>query len=314
MARPRYRPGSTHSFEVKRNRGVRKMGPYLASRLLINDRRALYLLDQGEVKLNGVRVGLDDEVDVFSGSVVTVRFPDEWPPYLKPTEMELDIIYEDDCMVVLNKPAGIVVHPARGHLSGNTIQNGLIHRYRDDTNPDKSVAPPHRLDKDTSGVLVFSRTREAYRSLTAQFSTPEPKKTYLAITEGEAQWDSIIVDQPLGDDPEWPSRGTVLPVEEGGKESITEFTCLERIGGCSIIQARPITGRGHQIRLHLKYLNLPIISDLDYNKEGKTFEPINRQALHASSLSLKHPLTDEPLEFEAPLLADMKELMAALRS
>lgn len=313
MARPRYLPGSRHSFEVKRNRGVRTMGSYLASRLLVNDRRALYILEKGEVRVNGVTIGLEDRVDLYPGSVVQVRFPDEWPPYLKPTEMDLQIIYEDEHMVAVNKPSGIVVHPARGHLSGNTVQNGLIHRYLSDTNPDKTIAPAHRLDKDTSGVMVFSRTRAAYRSLTAQFATPGPKKTYLAISVNKPEWEQITVDQPLGEDPENRQYVTILPVEAGGKNALTDFSLLESTGGYSLIQARPHTGRGHQIRVHLAHLGLPIICDEYYNPNPCGHDCINRQALHAHELVIKHPVSNESLKLHAPLPEDMESFIQRLR-
>lgn len=312
MARPRYRPGSSCVIEVKYNRGRKPIATYLASRLCINDRRTLYLLEHGEVKVNGQPVSAGDIIDFTEHSTIAVTFPINWPPYLEPTQMPLEILYEEDSFVILNKPADIVVHPARGHLSGNTLQNGLIHRYLADMNPDKTVAPVHRLDKNTTGVLVFARTREAYRDLTRQFSTPNPKKTYLAICDGQADWEECSVDQPLGEDPDWPSKGKILPLAEGGREAITTFKRLECGSNWSLIEARPVTGRGHQIRLHLAYLNLPIISDVDYNP--RPVSPlIARHALHATELHITHPLSGAPLRFTAPLPTDMQKLLNSLK-
>ncbi len=313
MARPRYRPGSSHTIEVKRHRGRKPVATYLASRLCINDRRTLYLLEKGEVKVNGLRVSAGDFIDLEGHSTIEVTFPINWPPYLEPTELPLHILYEEESFVVLNKQPGIVVHPARGHLSGNTLQNGLIHRYLQDMNPDKTIAPVHRLDKDTTGVLVFARTREAYRDLTRQFSTPCPKKTYIAVCAGRADWQTCTVDQPLGEDPDWPSRGRILPVQDGGREAVTEFRRLEVGADWTLVEARPITGRGHQIRLHLAHLGLPILADRDYNPHPDN-EFISRQALHAAELSLAHPFRAVPLTFHAPLPADLTALLAALRS
>lgn len=313
MARPRYRPGSRVVIEVKRHRGRKPVATYLASRLCINDRRTLYLLEQGSVTVNDVRVSASDFIDLEGHSTIVVDFPINWPPYLEPTEMPLEILHEEPSFVVLNKQPGIVVHPARGHLSGNTLQNGLIHRYLHDEEPDKTIAPVHRLDKDTTGVLVFARTREAYRDLTRQFSTPGPKKTYLAVTDGCATWEECTVDQPLGEDPDWPSRGRILPVEQGGREAVTHFRRLESGADWSLIEATPITGRGHQIRLHLAFLGLPIVADLDYNPHPQ-HPHINRQALHACALTIAHPLTGAALSFAAPLPADLSALLTALRA
>lgn len=313
MARPRYLPGSTHSFTVKRDRGRRTLGTYLASRLNINDRRALFLLEKGEVRFNGRRVGVGDILDVCAQSVVEVVFPQEWPPYMAPREMELRILHEDAQMCVLDKPPGIVVHPARGHLSGNTVQNGLIHHYREDTNPDKSIAPVHRLDRDTTGVLVFARTRAAYRELTRLFATPSPKKTYLAICEGVPDWRERVVELPIGESPEWQSRSAVVAVEDGGRAARTELRCLEHGADWSLIEARPITGRGHQIRLHLAEIGLPLFGDSDYNPHSMRVG-ISRQALHASALRITHPEDGREVEFSAPLPEDMRDLLAGLRA
>lgn len=313
MARPRYQPGSRHVIEVKRHRGRKPVATYLASRLCINDRRTLYLLEHGQVLVNGARVAASDFIDLEGHSTIEVLFPVNWPPYLEPTELPLDILHEEEAFVVLNKQPGIVVHPARGHLSGNTLQNGLIHRYLNVPHPDKTIAPVHRLDKDTTGVLVFARTREAYRDLTRQFSTPCPKKTYLAVCSGRADWQACTVDQPLGEDPDWPSRGRILPVSEGGREAVTELRCVESGPDWTLVEARPVTGRGHQIRLHLAYLGLPILADRDYNP-APVCPLISRQALHACELTIAHPLTGAPLTFRAPLPADLNALLNALRA
>ena len=158
---------------------------------------------------------------------------------MQPTAMELDIIFEDSALIALNKPAGRVVHPSCGHLTGKTLQNGVLHRYKDLQYPDKMISPAHRLDRYTTGVIIYSRTREAYRELTRFFRENSAHKTYLAITEGAPNWDELKIDAPIAELPENPELRWVAPIgsSKNAKAALTRFRVLERGKNWSLLEA-----------------------------------------------------------------------------
>ncbi len=228
-------------------------------------------------------------------------------------EMPLDILHEDERLAVLNKPAGSVVHPARGHLDCRTLQNGMRHRYRRLLAlPETTLGSPHRLDKDTSGAIVFALDRTAYVSLVEQFASGLPHKEYLAVVDGAPDFDELSCQSPLGADPERKGLGTVVPREAGGKAARTDFTVLERGRGWALVRAVPFTGRPHQIRIHAASLGLPLAGDRDYNRRGEQ-AAFPRQALHASGLTFVHPGTGARLRVEAPLPDDFRLALERLR-
>ena len=316
MARARYLPGQTVKFQVKRNRGRRTIGGYLASRLFIHDNRALALLRQNCVRVNNDRIAPDTIIDLKAGSIIEITFPEAWPPYMQPTAMELDIIFEDSALIALNKPAGRVVHPSCGHLTGKTLQNGVLHRYKDLQYPDKMISPAHRLDRYTTGVIIYSRTREAYRELTRFFRENSAHKTYLAITEGAPNWDELKIDAPIAELPENPELRWVAPIgsSKNAKAALTRFRVLERGKNWSLLEAVPVTGRSHQIRAHLKHLQLPIICDHEYNPHGRKLTSLSFQALHARELRIRHPLTDKPLILRAAIPQAFQEALIELKT
>jgi 23S rRNA pseudouridine1911/1915/1917 synthase len=313
MPRPRFQPGSAHTFTLKRGVGERSVAAYLATRLSVPETWARALLKRDRVCINDEAVAADARFDFVRGTTVRIAFPDEWMPYLRPTPMPLDILYEDAAIIVLNKPPGLAVHPARGHMDGRTLFNGVRYRYlRDLQRPDTTVAPPHRLDLNTSGVIVFSRTRAAYQDLVRQFSEQVPHKEYLAVVQGRPNVDYVVCESPLGVDPNNPSRGAVVPVEQGGKASCTELTVVEQGQNWALIRACPRTGRPHQVRLHLAHLGWPVIGDPDYNPDPSRHRP-ERQALHAVGLSIRHPVSNKRLSFEAQIPEDIRQLLGRLR-
>ncbi len=289
MTRPAYYPGQKAVFPVKPRSGKKRLSHYLAARLGVVETWAVALLDQGVVSLDSVTATKETLINLSDGShVIEVIFPENWPRHMVATEMPLDILYEDDSLVVLNKPPGIVVHPARGHLDGKTLQNGLRHRHRDRIGrPDVTIGAPHRLDKDTSGVVVFALTKPVYIELVRQFTAGEPKKKYLALADGVAGFTEHIADEPIG-----------------GKTATTCFTVLEKWPGVTLLEARPQTGRPHQIRLHAAGLGLPLIGDKDYNPEHAKHGNL-RQLLHATELTFTHPTTKKTMTVTAPLPEDI---------
>jgi 23S rRNA pseudouridine1911/1915/1917 synthase len=214
----------------------------------------------------------------------------------KPQPIPLDIIYEDDCLIVVNKPSGLVVHPAPGHPS-ETLVNGLLNHC-----PLSGGAPTrpgivHRLDKETSGVLVVAKSDRAYGNLVEQFKRGEVAKEYLALVHGLIEEDEGLIDAPIGRDPKNRKR---MRVGEG-KEAVTEFRVLERFKDKTLLLVVPKTGRTHQIRVHLRYIGHPILGDQTYGLRKDRNKKRGRFMLHAYKISLWHPRTGKRITFKAPI-------------
>lgn len=237
----------------------------------------------------------------------------------KAQDIALDIVYEDDHILVLNKPAGMVVHPAAGNWEG-TLLNGLLHHV-----PHAKDLPRagivHRLDKDTSGLLVVAKTLEAQTSLVRQLQARTVKREYRAIVWGQI-WRNGTIDQPIGRDPR--SR-TKMAINRMGKPAVTRYEVLERFAVHTYLRCNLETGRTHQIRVHMQYLKAPMVGDPVYGMRGilpirmmtqelrTTLDGFKRQALHAVKLGLIHPHTNEPMEWQVELAQDMKQLLEAMR-
>ena len=236
-----------------------------------------------------------------------------------PEAIDLDVVFEDDQLLVINKPAGLVVHPAAGHASG-TLLNGLLHHA-----PELEHLPRagivHRLDRDTTGLMVVARTLEAHNSLVAQLQDKTVYREYDAVVAG-VMTGGGTVDQPLGRHPTDRKRQAVVPT---GKPAVTHYRLQERFRGHTLIRVQLETGRTHQIRVHMAHIRYPLVGDPLYGgrprfpKGGsdalrEAIQSFPRQALHARRLGLVHPGTDEELLFEAPLPGDMNELLAVLRT
>jgi len=242
--------------------------------------------------------------------------------------MALEVIYEDQWLVAVNKPAGLIIHPAARDRA-DTLVNGL-QWYLDQSGSVAGLLRPgivHRLDRDTSGVLVSTRDHLSHRRLSISFQDRAIQKTYLAIVEGHPTADSGTIDSPLGrvNNPD-SQLVSAAPDAIKPKAAQTEFTVLQRLAGCTLVEARPLTGRLHQIRVHLASIGHPLLGEPFYgpggeirrDREGQLLvEPpanppwpfIPRQALHAHSLAFEHPITGEPLSIEAPLPDDFKQVL-----
>ena len=218
----------------------------------------------------------------------------------------LAVVYEDDALIVLDKPAGLVVHPGSGNWAG-TMQNALLHHA-----PGLSAIPRagivHRLDKDTSGLLVVARTLQAQTDLVRQLQARTVRREYLALAVGDIAVGGTI-DAPIG---RHPARRTTMAVVATGKPARTHFEVVERFGGATLLRCRLETGRTHQIRVHLASRGHPLVGDPAYGKKGPV--AFGRQALHAFRLGLVHPATRAGMAWEAPLPADFAALLAALQA
>jgi 23S rRNA pseudouridine1911/1915/1917 synthase len=232
----------------------------------------------------------------------------------EPEDIPLDIVYEDDAIIVINKPVGLVVHPGSGNWQGTLLNALLFHAPELNEVPRAGIV--HRLDKDTSGLMVVAKTLVAQTALVRQMQARSVKREYLALVWGEVDRD-YTVNVPIG---RHPTQRTKMAVTESGKEAITHVHIEERFHSCTLVRCKLETGRTHQIRVHMSYLDHPLVGDTLYIKGVQKCVPalreilINfpRQALHAWKLALDHPTTGKRMEFDTPLPDDMDELLEAI--
>ncbi|OEG70724.1 hypothetical protein ATZ36_17275 [Candidatus Endomicrobiellum trichonymphae] len=237
------------------------------------------------------------------GDIITVEFEKEEKLHIKPEKIKIDIIYEDDDIVVVNKQSGIVVHPSYGHPSG-TLLNALMGHSAGKYN----TYLVHRLDKDTSGVIIFAKNEKAKISISKQFQKRVVKKIYYAAVKGIIAENRGIIKAPLGRSPQNRKIISVNPLAK--KTAITEFKVIERKGDYTLLKVRIITGRTHQIRSHMKYIKHPVIGDRQYGgPEIIGVKRCERQMLHAYNITFIHPSTLKTVKFTAQLPNDMKEIV-----
>ena len=267
------------------------------------------LIEDGLVTVNGRQVKPNYRTRV--GDAIYARIPPlELPSEPKAEAIPLEVVYEDESLLVINKPAGMVVHPAMGHESG-TLVNALLSRVPDIADEDQPDRPGivHRLDMETSGLIVVAKTASVRATLQEQFKEREVHKTYLALVEGQVAAPQGIVNAKLGRDPHQRKR---IAVTADGREAVTEFRVLERFARQSYLEVKPQTGRTHQIRVHLAYIGHPVVGDEVYGYRKQRIK-LNRHFLHAAELSFVHPATGLPLNLVSPLPAELEAVLAELR-
>jgi 23S rRNA pseudouridine1911/1915/1917 synthase len=228
---------------------------------------------------------------------------------VKPQPLPLDIVYEDEDLVIVNKAPGMVVHPAPGHHE-DTLVNALLARYPELQSAENDQRPGivHRLDRDTSGLLIVAKTGRAQAALTEMMQRQEIVKRYLALVEGVIALDQGSIDAPIGRDPRHRQQMTITVI--GSREARTRFRVLERFERHTLLQLQLETGRTHQIRVHLKAIGHPVVGDPMYGSGNIVRNAkLNRQFLHASQLQFAHPITQQPLQFEAPLPSDLQKVL-----
>lgn len=241
------------------------------------------------------------------GQTISLSFPPAPITELIPEQIPLNILYEDDSLIVLDKQPGIVVHPAYRHPTG-TLLNALLNHFNQKY-PGKNIHPllVHRLDKDTSGVLVVAKDEFSQQKIAGQFEKRTLEKVYLALVKGVIKEDRGTIDAALGRSPA--DRRRVTVVEGIGRSAQTLFKVKKRFAGATFLELYPKTGRTHQLRAHCAYIGHPILGDKDY---GGQFAGISRPMLHAYSIKFMHPLKKEPVEFTAPLPEDFTQVMKML--
>jgi 23S rRNA pseudouridine1911/1915/1917 synthase len=320
-------------FEVKARTEGKRIDAYLASRFTDYSRRVLQkIIDADAVMVNGRPVKASYRVR--PGDQVCIRLPDLPDATPQPEDLPIDVIYEDEFLTVVNKPPGMVTHPARGNWRG-TLVNALQYHF-DALSTLAGESRPgivHRLDRDTTGLVVVAKDDQTHRKLALQFERREVHKEYLALVSGVPQRHSDYIEQPIGFHPTSREKMAIRPFSSGGKEAVTFYEVAERFAGFAMLRCQPRTGRTHQIRVHLTHIGHPILADKLYsgrdritladligtsersvNSAGQSDETlIDRQALHAHVLRFAHPMTAIHLDLLAPLPADFARTVAALR-
>ncbi len=294
------------------NETPERLDRFLSSQLPEFSRTRLQgLITEGFVRVNGLVVTKNGH-KLLLGDRIEVRIPPPAPTTLIPESIPLDVLFENSDVVVINKPAGMVVHPAAGHDRG-TLVHALLGHLPDLEGIGGEERPGivHRLDKETSGLMIVARNERAHRYLQDQFRLRRVEKTYLALVDGRPPTPSGRIEAPIGRDPIQRKRMAILPPGKG-REAISEYHTLETFPAHTLLEVHPLTGRTHQIRLHMAFLGCPIVGDTVYGRKKPTL-PISRHFLHAFRLKILLPGEASPRTFEAPLPDELLFLLNELR-
>lgn len=283
---------------------------FLAAKLGVSRSNMQRLLEDGRVK-RGEKI-IKANYKVRAGEMFVVDIPEPEPIEAVPENIPLDIIYEDDDVVVLNKARGMVVHPAPGNYTG-TLVNALLYHCSNLSGINSAIRPGivHRLDKDTSGIMIVAKNDAAHISLSQQIQSKTAVRTYLAVVRGNIKTDSGTIETQIARDKT--DRKKMAVVKEGGRDAITDYEVLERFGKYTLVRCKLRTGRTHQIRVHMEYLGYPLVGDPKYSPMKTPFG-IKGQALHSHTLEFTHPRTGERMKFEAPLPEDMHKIITRLHN
>lgn len=268
------------------------------------------LIEDGNAVVNGKNVKTGYKIK--TGDKIDVVVPEPRILDVKAENIALDILYEDHDIIVINKPRGMVVHPAAGNYSG-TLVNALLEHCKESLSDINGVIRPgivHRIDKDTSGVLVVAKNNSAHSQLSERLKEHDIQRVYIAVAEGVIREESGKIDAPIGRHPV--ERKKMAVNVKNGRRAVTYFKVLERFQSATLVEVKLETGRTHQIRVHMSYIGYPLVGDPVYGRKKQRYD-LNGQALHAKLLGFVHPSTGEYMEFEAELPEDFKALLEKLR-
>ena len=291
-----------------------RLDRYLSEKLPdLSRSRIQQLIEQGNVRLNE-QICTTKKINVKAGDRITLEIPEVQPLEVRAEDIPLDILYEDDQLLILNKPAGLVVHPAPGHPDG-TLVNALLAHCPNLPGIGGVQRPGivHRLDKDTTGAIAIAKTDIAYHSLQAQLQAKTARREYLGVVYGAPKTESGIIDEPIGRHPQDRKKMAVVPIEKGGRNAVTHWQILERLGNQTLVLFQLETGRTHQIRVHSAKIGHPIVGDPIYSSAHSVGVKLNGQALHAWRLKLQHPISEDLIEVTAPPPQTFTTLLEILR-
>lgn len=316
------REGKSYEFIVASDEEGLRLDIYLSRKdLNVSRSQIKKSVDDGLVRVNHAITKVSHRLK--RGDIIQLIKHEPTAYHVLPQNIPLSIIYEDPHILVIDKPAGMVVHPSAGHFE-DTIVNAILHHCKDLSGIGGILKPGivHRLDKDTSGLLIVAKSDEAHRGLAGQFKRHEVRKIYKALVYGNPKDDEGIIDAPIGRHPA--DRKKMSTISRRSKEAFTRWQVQERYGVVTLLHVDIITGRTHQIRVHLTALGYPVLGDNMYgnpkraNAVNNTFlraklKAMKRQALHAAQVSFVHPITHKDMAFSSPLPADMDQLCNFLR-
>ncbi len=296
-------------IEVKKEDVGKRLDKYLAEYLGLSRERIKDLIQQKHIKVNDTQKKAS--YILHEKDLISFYIPPPKKMEILPQEGDIQIIYEDKYLAIINKPAGISVHPSPG-VYENTLVNILLSKFKDLSGIGGIERPGivHRLDKDTSGVMIIAKEEKAHLALSLAFKQREIKKTYLAVVWGNLKENKGKIDAPIGRD--LIHRKKMKVTLNNARGAITYFEVIKRFDGFTYVKAFPKTGRTHQIRVHFSYIGHPLVGDKTYTKKRGEF-PIKRHALHAYSIKFTHPITKETLEFKAEPPEDFENLIKWLK-
>jgi 23S rRNA pseudouridine1911/1915/1917 synthase len=307
------------SIVVEQSLPLERLDVFLKSQLPQVSRGVLQsMIEDGAILVDGKQV--KPTYSPRAGDKIEIQWPEPISPRAEPEEMPLDVLYEDEHIIVINKPAGLVVHPAAGH-HGGTLVNALLHHCKGQLSGIAGVARPgivHRLDMDTSGCIVVAKTNEAHLNLAAQFEERRTTKIYRGIVCGEMANERGDIQVGIARHPTHRKRMAATE-SSNAREAWTTFQIIERLRGATVVECRLHTGRTHQIRVHFQYIGHPLVGDTVYGaKQNARLKTLTRyaaprQMLHAWKLGLLHPITQKPATFEAPFPKDFQKALKILK-
>ncbi|WP_017325198.1 RluA family pseudouridine synthase [Synechococcus sp. PCC 7336] len=302
----------SYSLDVPVAGAGQRLDRWLASQLDLSRSRIQSLIFHGKVERNG---GLcnDKKTALQAGDRIYLEVPPPLEVDLRPEAIPLDILYEDDELLVLDKPKGMVVHPSAGHPSGTLVNALLAHcKNLSGINGERRPGIVHRLDKDTSGALVVAKSDRAHQHLQAQIQAKTARREYLGVVFGRPRQTSGTIIAAIGRHPHERKKMAVVPADKG-RHAVTHWTVLEPLGNYTLMHYQLETGRTHQIRVHSAHIGHPLVGDPTYTHSRTTPVTLSGQALHAWKLSFKHPVTGEAIAIEAPPPAEFERLLNRLR-
>jgi 23S rRNA pseudouridine1911/1915/1917 synthase len=325
-------------FERRVIRTDKGQEPYRIDKFLMNRiegatrNKIQQALDAGLITVNGKTVKANHKVKAFEEIVIyTTDHPDTTD--VVPEEMELDFVYEDEAVMVINKPAGLVVHPGSGNYTGTLLNGVAWYLKQKNPNLDESILPRyglvHRIDKNTSGLILLAKTAQAAAKLAKQFFNHTIQRKYMALVWGDFQKDEGTIVAHVGRNQRYRKLFEAYPEGEHGKDAVTHYKVLERFNYVTLVECTLETGRTHQIRVHMKHIGHTLFGDSTYGGDKilkgtvyskykqfveNCFEICNRQALHAFTLGFKHPVSEENLFFTSPLAKDMEQVIDKWRN